>query len=698
MYDQLVSSLDQKSNPEKCQKGAGCICRIDLQGLPLARLSAVGLGGLHGERAFAHAVHKFLLGPAIERRCFEVDWTGHTSIVRKLEFWIETCVCPVIEQALSALTASPHFKLAWNDRLQFASMAVSNLGRLRSLSLFDYIKSWPASTGAILDIWECLGMGKQHEKAQVCQSFSTQTQQRLLHAGASTSEILSIYVNTIHAFKALDSRGVLLEKVAVPLRNYLRAREDTVSIIATSFLANVETDGTVASTDDKICPDITLEVANSTLEEKRDNKMLNWDDMSWVPDPIDAGPDYKSSKSEDVIANILALFDQEEFIREVTNVLAQHLLRGSDPEFVKETRLIELFKSRLDTSKLQAAEVMLKDVRDSVSLGKRINPHIVRNAASNIPTAREIQAAISEGGITLGSLWQIFEGRMKRAHFVAAVKIVANKRNDLFYAKRTRVPAQPSQHVDQQTGSGTVFAAQILSSFFWPQLRSDDFAMPAALQGYPTSFEERFYALGSQRKLKFQPALARINLRLDLEDRTIEERDVSGWRASVIDAFSSEGSLHDNRQGQDVPVNLTVEQLMQTLSMEEQLIQDALNFWTNKSVLYQPSPGVYAVLERLDMDTGLPPSTLPQPEETISAVMSQDAMLQEGAPMFETFIANMLRNQGPKQIGGMMGITGLLKMVLPTFTYGDDEVAWLLGEMERRGEVVRNGDVWAVVS
>lgn len=84
-------------------------------------------------------------------------------------------------------------------------------------------------------------------------------------------------------------------------------------------------------------------------------------------------------------------------------------------------------------------------------------------------------------------------------------------------------------------------------------------------------------------------------------------------------------------------------------------------------------------------------------EETISAVKSQNAMLQEGAPMFETFIANMLRNQGPKQIGGMMGITNLLKMVLPTFTYGDDEVAWLLGEMEGRGEVTWNGDVWAVV-
>lgn len=178
-------------------------------------------------------------------------------------------------------------------------------------------------------------------------------------------------------------------------------------------------------------------------------------------------------------------------------------------------------------------------------------------------------------------------------------------------------------------------------------------------------------------------------MRLELEDRTIEEEDVPGWRASVIDAFASEPS-------QDESEGLTLEQLTSTLNMEEELVKDALNFWLNKNVIYQKSPGVYAVLERLDMDVDPMEHEVHQ-EDTISAVKSQNDMLRESAPMFETFIANMLRNQGPKQIEGMMGITSLLKMVLPTFTYGDDEVTWLLNEMEARGEVTRNGDTWAVV-
>ena len=57
----------------------------------------------------------------------------------------------------------------------------------------------------------------------------------------------------------------------------------------------------------------------------------------------------------------------------------------------------------------------------------------------------------------------------------------------------------------------------------------------------------------------------------------------------------------------------------------------------------------------------------------------------------------MLINQGSKDVGGFMGITGMLRMVNPNFTYGDEEVRWLLSNMEGRGEVVRNGEQWSAV-
>lgn len=703
MFQRMVSSTEHDGNTEICLKQGRCSCSPSLAGLPLQDLYEVGLGGSNAERAFAHALHKYLERPAIERRCFAVDWTGHSSAVPRLRQWVDDYLVPFVQRTLAHITGNTGTELTSSEKAQFVRIAVANMGRLRADALFDYVKAWPASTGAIMDIWEYLNAGSQSDKLSVCQRFSTAMQKRLLHAGATTADVLSVYINVIHTFNALDSRGVLLEKVAVPIRNYLRSRDDTVSIIAASFLADVDADGKVTAADvDKICPDITTAVADSALQDNRDSRKLNWDDMEWMPDPIDAGPEYRSSKSDDIISYVLGnLFEPEEFIKEVTNVLAQHLLHTTDSEYIKETRLIELFKSRLDATKLQAAEVMLKDVRDSVSLNKRINPHAKYDTTpQTAPSPREIQSVIPEEGITLSALYTMFEARISRPQFVAAVKLVATKRDDLFYPKRTRLP--PERPAPDRKDKMD-FKAQILSSYFWPQLRSNDFALPSDIEPHQTVFKSNFERLGGQRKLHFRPALARVSVKLELDDRVVEETDVPGWRASVIDAFASEHAVSQMGAPAAVTYNdevgITAEQLIEGLHMEEDLVQDALHFWTGKNVLYQRAPGVYAVLERLDMDVdAIQQEVEAQQQNAFSAVKSERALLQESAAMFETFILNMLQNQGAKEIGGMMGITGLLRMVLPAFTYGDDEVRWLLGEMEKKGQVRREGEKWAAAA
>lgn len=689
-YHHLERSLGESNDPERCAKGGECVCKVDLSGIPFQQLHEVGLGTSVGARAFAYALHQFIRGTAIERRCFQVDWIGRESCIPKLRKWIENRLSPAVTLAYERLTGNAIPTGAYTEEL--ISIATNSLRLLRTSSLFDYVKAWPASAGAILDIWECLNGGA--EKAQVCRSFSEQIERRLLHAGASTSEILSIYVNVIHTFKALDGRGVLLEKVAGPIRNYLRSRDDTVSIIAASFLAETDSDGIVTNTDgDRVCPDITMAVSSTTLGVSPEETTLNWDDMEWMPDPIDAGPHYQSSKSEDVVAQILGLFDSEQFIKEVTTVLAQHLLQSADTNYVKETRLVEMLKSRLDVNKLQAAEVMLKDMRDSVALGKRINPASQQGPSDAVPTPKEIQAAIPAEGISTTALYNAFESRIKRPQFFAAIKLVANKRNDgLLYAKRTR------RSSDSGEGSSkprpTRFDAQILSSYFWPQLRSEHFRMPDRLKTFQETFETRFEQMGNQRRLEWRPALSRASMRMEFEDRVVEETDVPGWRAAVIDYYTYHEDYDDD-------MSLSVDFLTASLHMDEELVRDALAFWTNKTVLYQLSPGTYAIRERLDMDIGAAlQAAQQQPDDMVSAVKSQDAAFRENAPMFEMFIANMLRNGGAKGIGGPMGITSLLKMVLPTFTYGDEEVVILLGDMERKGDVKRSegGDAWSVVA
>lgn len=685
LYQHMRTELGIYSNPEKCLKADRCLCKINFKGFPLKMLHSVGLGGDLAQRALALATHRLLDGPAVERRCLQVDWTGQKTIVPRLKAWVGECFAPCIQGAIGTLTGS-RFEFTSNDVDRMAANAVLSLVRKRTETLFDYVKMWPASKGALLDIKEQIATGSTLEKASLCTTFIQQVQQRILHAGATTVEVLSVYVNVIHAFKLLDARGVLLDKVAGPLRSYLRSRDDTVSVMAASFLADIDVDGNLSGNeDDKVCVDIARAAQSSSLEDSPSERGLNWDDMEWVPDPIDAGANHKYNKSEDVLSYILGLFDQEDFIKEVTNVLAQHLLHATDPEFAKETRLVELFKSRFDPSKLQAAEVMLKDMRDSVMLQKRI---MAGRGQKSVPTPRDVQAAIPDEGITLHSLHRQFEDRMTHSQFFATVKLTSNRRGDLYFPKRGRLPpVAKSPAAEKASNDGPDISFRILSSFFWPQLRSNKFSLPSAFTNDLDDISDKFAHYSGQRRLEWQHALGRMSVTLELEDRTISEPDIPAWRVSVINAFSSNET--------DDGANLTASQLEEQLQMDAELVSDALTYWSHKRVLYQPSPSHYAVLERLDMDAA-PTAQVSAEQEAFSAVKSQDAVLRENAPMFEVFIANMLRNSGAKEVGGMMGIANMLKMVLPTFTYGEEEVLFLLSEMEARGEVSREGESWKV--
>jgi anaphase-promoting complex subunit 2 len=685
LYQHMRTELGIYSNPEKCLKDNRCHCKINFKGFPLKMLHGVGLGGDMAQRSLALATHRLLDGPAVERQCLQVDWSGQETIVPRLKAWIEDCFAPCIQGAIGALSGS-QFQFTANDVERMAANAVLSLVRKRTDNLFDYVKVWPASKGALLDIKEQITTGSTLEKASLCTAFIRQVQQRILHAGATTVEVLSIYVNVIHAFKLLDARGVLLDKVAGPLRSYLRSRDDTVTVIAASFLADIDMEGNLSGeNNDKVCVDIARAAQTSSLEDTASDRGLNWDDMEWVPDPIDAGTSHKYNKSEDVLSYILGLFDQEDFIKEVTNVLAQHLLHATDPEFAKETRLVELFKSRFDPSKLQAAEVMLKDMRDSVMLQKRIMPG---RGSKPVPTPRDLQAAVPDAGITLRSLHQQFEDRMTQSQFLATVKLTTTRRGDLYFPKRGRLPPSARQSGAENPSPNTPdLTFRILSSFFWPQLRTNKFALPTAFTHDLTHVTDKFAQYSGQRRLEWQHALGRMSLTLELEDRTISETDVPAWRVSVINAFSSAAT--------DEEITLTPSDLESHLQMDPELVSDALSYWSHKRILYQPSHSQYAVLERLDMDVASATQTAVQ-EEAFSAVKSQDAVLRENAPMFEIFIANMLRNSGAKEVGGMMGIANMLKMVLPAFTYGEEEVLFLLGEMEARGEVARDGEMWKV--
>ncbi|KIW00390.1 uncharacterized protein PV09_08099 [Verruconis gallopava] len=588
----------------------------------LEQLQSVGLGDDFGQRAFATAMWH-ILDDFVTGHWMKVDWERHQPRTKTLSRFISHAFTPFTRKCIALLGGTP------DEVCSYHKMAVARLGRERIAHLFDYVVRWDESLGAVRDIKEYITTPEA--RLFLTSKFTDQVQRRLLHAGATTTHILNLYINIIHAFNELDPKGVLLDRIARPIRRYLRQREDTARIIVTSLLADLDEDGK-PTTDTSGGTDISIAIAKEMtkpivgLDADEDHDM-DWDNMDWTPDPVDAGPDFKRSKSQDVTSALLSLYDREDFISELKTILGEHLLRSYDvnEHFEKEERLLELFKNRLGEEKLQACEVMLRDVQSSLHMNRAIH----------------------------------------------------------------RFPAYTQTHAEV----GKVeLNAHILSSFFWPSLRDDDFRVPEPIVLLQKRYEEAFEAVKDTRKLRWMTALGRVVVELEFEDRKFDE-EVPTWTASVIYAFQSA----DAGEGDTAPVK-SVQQLEDELEMDEALVRNALTFWRGKQVLKETAPDTYTVIENLSavdhQSTGAPVSMPVEDDAAVSAVKSQQDLLSENAELYRTFIVGMLTNQGNLPL---MRIFMMLKVVVPGgFPFGMEEVRTLLKGLVEEGRLVGQGDVYGM--
>lgn len=255
-------------------------------------LNGVGLGGAKAQRVFAEVMSNALSNHV--QSAYAGRWTSPSTVPEELRGWIENQFARFIVEILDILRDEDDgldhqpSKVTLADVEKWQEMGINKLGTLRTRELFDIIVDWDhGSQGAIEDLKRYVT--NTSARMRLTTSFTNVLSHRLLQPGASTTEILQVYIAIIRAFAVLDSKGVLLDRVARPVRRYLRERDDTVSIVVGGLLADPE--------DETNDPDVLVELAmelnkltNLSGEEEIDDGELDWDDMSWMPDPVDAGP------------------------------------------------------------------------------------------------------------------------------------------------------------------------------------------------------------------------------------------------------------------------------------------------------------------------------------------------------------------------------------------------------------------------
>ena len=324
-----------------------------------------GLGGAQAQRLFAEIMSELLTMHV--NTAYAKKWTSPSVIPERLRVWVDECFSKFVRQVLDCLHGDTDdqnegvTKVTVQDRASWKQRAIFDLGELRLKELFEITVDWDNnSRGAIEDLKQYIATTSA--RSHLTHHFSNVLSHRLLQPGASTAEILQIYIRIIRAFAVLEPKGALLDRLARPIRRYLRDRDDTVKIIVSGLLADSEED--MDSTDALVELAVELNKVTETHGEEDDGE-LDWDDMNWLPDPVDAGPEFKKLKSSDVIGTMISLFESKDvFVKEFQNILGERLLR-SGGDFTKEIRVLELLKLRFGGVPLQACEVMLNDIDES---------------------------------------------------------------------------------------------------------------------------------------------------------------------------------------------------------------------------------------------------------------------------------------------------------------------------------------------
>ncbi|PTB67116.1 hypothetical protein BBK36DRAFT_1117336 [Trichoderma citrinoviride] len=287
--------------------------------------------------------------------------------------WIENRYGRLAVEVLSRLGG----QVAWNDVERWREVATGRLAMLRMHELFDIVLHWPDSKGGLDDL--ASSVTTPQRRLQLTDAFSATLQVRLLHPGRSTLDILQTYISMIRTFHALDHSKVLLDRVVPALKLCLWNRDDAIGIVVTGLLANPNTANAEENNGKLVELAVILNETSQQHQGRVDEEDLGWNDMSWVPDPVDAGVNYKRPKNEDIIGTLIsALGLQDVFIKEFQSIVAERLL-SKQTSFQQEIKVLGLLKKRFGEAALQNCDVMIRDIVDS----KRVDTVLRRNLKSD---------------------------------------------------------------------------------------------------------------------------------------------------------------------------------------------------------------------------------------------------------------------------------------------------------------------------
>ncbi|KAJ3060630.1 Anaphase-promoting complex subunit 2, partial [Podochytrium sp. JEL0797] len=260
--------------------------------------------------------------------------------------WVNVRLVPWVKQVLNFADDSIRLQLEYHLYKVFCDMRINEL--------FDIIVDFPNSEPALMElkvdsVCVCETDRYRFLKAAIINIVS----RRLLHLGANTGDIISIYVSSIKCLNFLDPTGDLLESVSTLIRQYLRTRPDSMKSVITLL-----TDDTTTS----------LDLDTSTISNLFTDMNPHTTNHHATKTRI-----LHTQLPADITSTLVQIFESPDvFVKEFQGLLADRLILKQGYDTDREVKNVEMLKRHFLEHKMHACEVMIKDVMDS----KRVNTNI----------------------------------------------------------------------------------------------------------------------------------------------------------------------------------------------------------------------------------------------------------------------------------------------------------------------------------
>lgn len=230
----------------------------------------------------------------------------------------------------------------------------------------------------------------------------------------------------------------------------------------------------------------------------------------------------------------------------------------------------------------------------------------------------------------------------------------------------------------------------ILSSQFWPTFKNETVELPASLATEFERYTKSYESYKGNRTLVWRPAIGRVELEIELGDRTVELA-VSPSQAAIITLFQEreQWSLAD---------------LSAALKLPGSVLRKRIALWQTHGIIREQSGDMFVLVQfgsgdlsgddmhmMMQTQAGIHPC---DDDETESAMASASEQREEDLQVFWSYIVGMLTNLDSMQLERIHQMLKMFASHGPGVEFSQEELKNFLQRKVREHKLIFAGGVY----